>query len=80
MGILFVLLLAVAVWFFVLRPHQGQNATPFGRHALMNSLMPVGVAVAEKGDMPITLEGLGTVTPLATGENPDQWATHPDRV
>jgi membrane fusion protein, multidrug efflux system len=66
LGILFFLLLAVAVWFFVLRPHQGQNATPFGRHALMNSLMPVGVAVAEKGDMPITLEGLGTVTPLAT--------------
>jgi multidrug efflux system membrane fusion protein len=28
--------------------------------------MPVGVAVAEKGDIPITLEGLGTVTPLAT--------------
>ena len=28
--------------------------------------MPVGIAAAEKGDIPITLEGLGTVTPLAT--------------
>jgi membrane fusion protein, multidrug efflux system len=66
LGVVFVLLLAVALWFFVLRPHQGQQSSPFGRHALMNSLMPVGVALAEKGDMPITLEGLGTVTPLAT--------------
>jgi membrane fusion protein, multidrug efflux system len=32
----------------------------------MNSVMPVGIAAAEKGDIPITLEGLGTVTPLAT--------------
>ena len=32
----------------------------------MNSAMPVGIAAAEKGDIPITLEGLGTVTPLAT--------------
>ena len=27
--------------------------------------MPVGTAKAEKGDMPVTLSGLGTVTPLA---------------
>jgi membrane fusion protein, multidrug efflux system len=32
----------------------------------MNSVMPVGIAAAENGDIPITLEGLGTVTPLAT--------------
>lgn len=32
----------------------------------MNSVMPVGIALAEKGDVPITFEGLGTVTPLAT--------------
>jgi membrane fusion protein, multidrug efflux system len=32
----------------------------------MNSVMPVGIAVAAKGDIPITFEGLGTVTPLAT--------------
>jgi multidrug efflux system membrane fusion protein len=28
--------------------------------------MPVGVAKVQKGDMPVTLGGLGTVTPLAT--------------
>ena len=28
--------------------------------------MPVGTAVVEKGDMPVTLTALGTVTPLAT--------------
>ena len=32
----------------------------------MNSVMPVGIAVVEKGDVPIVFEGLGTVTPLAT--------------
>ena len=45
---------------------QQQPPAQFGRRGFMNSLMPVGVAVAEKGDIPITLEGLGTVTPLAT--------------
>ena len=57
-----------ALWFFVIRPRSGQKPqTPqFGRHAFMNSVMPVGTEVAEKGDIPITLEGLGTVTPLAT--------------
>jgi len=57
-----------ALWFFVIQPRSGQKPqTPqFGRHAFMNSVMPVGTGVAEKGDIPITLEGLGTVTPLAT--------------
>ena len=63
-----ILLALAAVWFFVIRPREGQQQQPgqFGRHASMNSVMPVGIAVAEKGDIPITLEGLGTVTPLAT--------------
>jgi len=64
--LILILVALLLIWFFVVRPHQGQQPTPFGRHAFMNSLMPVGVALAEKGDMPITLEGLGTVTPLAT--------------
>jgi membrane fusion protein, multidrug efflux system len=57
-----------ALWFLVIQPRSGQKPqTPqFGRHAFMNSVMPVGTGVAEKGDIPITLEGLGTVTPLAT--------------
>ena len=52
----------------MIQPRSGQKPqTPqFGRHAFMNSVMPVGTGVAEKGDIPITLEGLGTVTPLAT--------------
>src|SRR5580704_18940385 len=57
-----------ALWFWVIRPRMNQQQPPaqFGRRGFMNSLMPVGVAVAEKGDIPITLEGIGTVTPLAT--------------
>jgi membrane fusion protein, multidrug efflux system len=57
-----------ALWFWVIQPRMGQAPkTPqFGRHAFMNAAMPVGVAVAQQGDIPITLEGLGTVTPLAT--------------
>jgi multidrug efflux system membrane fusion protein len=57
-----------ALWFWVIRPrmNQQQPSAQLGRRGFMNSLMPVGVAVAEKGDIPITLEGLGTVTPLAT--------------
>jgi membrane fusion protein, multidrug efflux system len=57
-----------ALWFFVIQPRSGEKPRipQFGRHAFMNSVMPVGIAVAEKGDIPITLEGLGTVTPLAT--------------
>lgn len=57
-----------ALWFWVIRPRMNQEQPPaqLGRRGFMNSLMPVGVAVAEKGDIPITLEGLGTVTPLAT--------------
>jgi multidrug efflux system membrane fusion protein len=57
-----------ALWFWVLQPRIGQQPkTPqFGRHAFMNAAMPVGIAVAEKGEIPIILQGLGTVTPLAT--------------
>ncbi|HTD14251.1 MAG TPA: MdtA/MuxA family multidrug efflux RND transporter periplasmic adaptor subunit [Chthoniobacterales bacterium] len=63
-----ILFALAAVWFFVIRPREGQPQQPaqFGRHAFMNSVMPIGIATAEKGDIPITLEGLGTVTPLAT--------------
>src|ERR1700741_4414531 len=63
-----ILLGLAAVWVWVIRPRSSQQPTPsqFGRHAFMNSVMPVGIAVAEKGDVPIVFEGLGTVTPLAT--------------
>jgi len=63
-----ILLALATVWFWVIRPRSSQQPQPaqFGRHAFMNSVMPVGIAVAEKGDVPIVFEGLGTVTPLAT--------------
>jgi membrane fusion protein, multidrug efflux system len=40
--------------------------TPTGRAAFAGGPMPVVVASAHAGDMPITLIGLGAVTPLAT--------------
>ena len=36
-----------------------------GGRAVSGGATPVGVATAQKGDMPVTLSGLGTVTPLA---------------
>ena len=42
-----------------------QSPAPAGR-AMSAGPTPVGVATAQKGDMPVTLSGLGTVTPLAT--------------
>jgi membrane fusion protein, multidrug efflux system len=68
LGFGLILFALAALWFFVIRPREGQRQQPaaLGRHASMNSVMPVGIAVAGKGDIPITLEGLGTVTPLAT--------------
>jgi membrane fusion protein, multidrug efflux system len=49
---------------WLLKPH-GTKATSGGRFA-GSGPMPVVVAAARTGDMPITLIGLGTVTPLAT--------------
>ena len=38
----------------------------FGRGAMMNGPMPVGVGKVGTADVPVVLEALGTVTPLAT--------------
>jgi multidrug efflux system membrane fusion protein len=56
------LVLAALAW-IVLRPHPQPMRT--GRFALSGA-MPVVTATAEKGDMPVILNALGTVTPLAT--------------
>jgi multidrug efflux system membrane fusion protein len=63
-GIGFLVLLSTALWFWL--SHRESNAT--GAQARFNTRMTttVGVAVAKKGDVPIFLSGLGTVTPPAS--------------
>ncbi|HEY0524169.1 MAG TPA: MdtA/MuxA family multidrug efflux RND transporter periplasmic adaptor subunit [Stellaceae bacterium] len=67
-SLLFVALLAGAAWYYF-RPHEAAAPQPqtarAGRYGNTGP-MPVGAATAERGDMPIQLSGLGTVTPLAT--------------
>jgi len=53
---------AVVAWVVL---HAGTQAPRTGRFTSTGP-MPVGTAKAEKGEMPIVLSGLGTVTPLAT--------------
>jgi membrane fusion protein, multidrug efflux system len=69
-SLLLVALAAAAAWYYVHRheaaaPQPQQQAARGGRFS-MSGPMPVGAATAERGDMPILLSGLGTVTPLAT--------------
>jgi multidrug efflux system membrane fusion protein len=52
-----------AVAWVIFRPHAVQRA-PTGRFA-SDQPMPVTTATAETGDLPIILDALGTVTPLA---------------
>jgi multidrug efflux system membrane fusion protein len=60
-GILLLVVAAVVLW-LVFR--SGPQAPTTGR-IQSGGPMPVGTATAEKGDMPVVLSGLGTVTPLA---------------
>ncbi|MBU6297715.1 MAG: MdtA/MuxA family multidrug efflux RND transporter periplasmic adaptor subunit [Alphaproteobacteria bacterium] len=55
-----IVLLMVFVWAIL----PGKNATDAGRG--MGGPQPVGVAVAKKGSIDVTIDALGTVTPLAT--------------
>jgi multidrug efflux system membrane fusion protein len=55
-------IIGAAVWYF---PRTQRQTAP-GRFGQPSAPIPVGVATAERGDMPVTLSGLGTVTPLAT--------------
>jgi membrane fusion protein, multidrug efflux system len=54
-------LIAAAVWYFPRPEEQPKNAGRFPPSAPV----PVVLAPVEKGDMPVTLTQLGTVTPLA---------------
>jgi membrane fusion protein, multidrug efflux system len=62
--IVIAILVAIALLAWLLTPKAGQKP-PAGRFA-GGGPMPVLSAQARAGDMPITLIGLGTVTPLAT--------------
>ncbi|HLJ63866.1 MAG TPA: efflux transporter periplasmic adaptor subunit, partial [Stellaceae bacterium] len=53
-----------AWWFF--RPHGPAAPAKTGGRFASGAVMPVGAATAVKGAMKVTLDGLGTVTPLAT--------------
>ena len=55
-------IIGAAVWFL---PRLSHKPSPEGR-AISTGAVPVGVATVAQGDMPVTLSGLGTVTPLAT--------------
>jgi|SRR5579862_173959 len=57
----FVLVLAAIVYFRLAHPPAGANFRRAGNNALA-----VGVARVTRGDVPITIDSLGTVTPLAT--------------
>ncbi len=59
--LLVVAIVAGAVWYFPRPDTQPKN----GGRPPSGAPVPVGVAPAEKGDMPVTLSQLGTVTPLA---------------
>jgi len=63
-AIILAILVALVLVAWLLTPGKGAR-TPGGRFAGMGP-MPVVAAQAHSGDMPITLIGLGTVTPLAT--------------
>jgi multidrug efflux system membrane fusion protein len=58
-GALLVLLL---IWFL----KQGEGTGARSRRVEFGGPTPVGVAKAAQGDMPVTLNALGTVTPIAT--------------
>jgi multidrug efflux system membrane fusion protein len=55
-------IIGAAVWYYPRPENQPKTA---GR-SQFGGPVPVGVAMVQKGDMPVTLTGLGTVTPLAT--------------
>lgn len=59
-----VILVALLVWAIKPSPNAGRPNNPF--FAGRNAPTPVGIAKASLGDIDVTLNALGTVTPLAT--------------
>lgn len=64
-AVILAVLILIALLAWALTPSKAARAPPGGRFAMAGP-MPVVVASARSGDMPMTLIGLGTVTPLAT--------------
>jgi multidrug efflux system membrane fusion protein len=64
-AVILAVLLALVLLAWLLTPGKGARSAAAGRFA-GGGPMPVVTAQARTGDMPITLIGLGTVTPLAT--------------
>jgi len=62
-GLLILLVVGGVVW--LVYPRHATKAVPGGRFGAAGP-MPVAVATAQKGDMPIIFNALGTVTSLAT--------------
>jgi multidrug efflux system membrane fusion protein len=54
-------MIGVAVWYY---PRPASEPKTGGRQ--LGGPAPVAVGTVQKGDMPVTLTGLGTITPLAT--------------
>jgi membrane fusion protein, multidrug efflux system len=63
--LLLLIVLALVVGAVVWYVKHRQPAGPTGRFT-SSGPMPVGTATVQKGDMPVTVNALGTVTPLAT--------------
>src|ERR1700751_2565532 len=61
-GLLALAIIGAAVWYF---PRPSTQPTTSGRNQT-GAPVPVGLAPVQKGDMPVILNQLGTVTPLAT--------------
>jgi membrane fusion protein, multidrug efflux system len=64
-AVILAVLLALVLFAWLLTPGKSTRGAAAGRFAA-GGPMPVVTAQARTGDMPITLIGLGTVTPLAT--------------
>src|SRR6516164_7650088 len=60
--LLVLVIIGAAVWYF---PRPNNQPPPSGR-TQAGTPVPVGVSPVQKGDMPVVLNQLGTVTPLAT--------------
>jgi multidrug efflux system membrane fusion protein len=63
-GLAFLVLVSVGLWFWLSHRQPGAEGASSRFSGRMTTT--VGIAVAKKGEIPIFLQGLGTVTPPAT--------------